>query len=596
MKSRLFSTAVALMALLSSCETIVEQSISVEVLPTEGQTVFTATLGADTKTYLEYQDGVYKTRWEADDQIFVLSTDSSDSTWWYDTPKLIEGAGTSTAKFAVGANVRGDKFYAYYGQAYYNSTGKFYPVLQQYQYRSYAYDNNLDGYYFPMYAESNTTSFAFKNLCSILKVDLVGTDYIDNVIFTPNDPTIPVAGKADLTFVDNEPVLTFPEDSLTSHKICFYVRQDLSETEPVSCYISIPPQTYTGGFTLTINSNTGSMDVVVKEDVTFERSQIRSVPQIAYENQVTTTWGLVGSMTSWGNDVVMTPVDNYQVIENYYIDASDEFKFRANGAWDLDFGYAGGDPIQPYTKVALVNGGANMKVAESGYYDIYLDVDGKTAIFEKIVECGFYDEVAALPDNTKVLVSGLVFAPYGRGFVMNIGQYWNNCILVYQGTNQSYYKPVMGNAVSFVATKTTYNNLPELIDLRNFTVLDDNVRDYGYNGYYDLYDPEAFLNFNLDSYAYVKFAGTLKKSGSYYNVEVDGVTDRIGSIEFPTQDLTEFLDKKVSVEGWFIGFASSGKYLKVVLRSIAFVDDDASTEDVVPGDDIVITKSEAMIR
>ena len=237
-----------------------------------------------------------------------------------------------------------------------------------------------------------------------------------------------------------------------------------------------------------------------------------------------------------------------------------------------------------------------MKVAESGYYDIYLDVDGKTAIFERIVECGLYDEVAALPDNTKVLVSGLVFAPYGRGFVMNIGQYWNNCILVYQGTNQSYYKPVMGNAVSFVATKTTYNNLPELIDLRNFTVLDDNVRDYGYNGYYDLYDPEAFLNFNLDSYAYVKFAGTLKKSGNYYNVEVDGVTERIGSIEFPTQDLTEFLDKKVSVEGWFIGFASSGKYLKVVLRSIAFVDDDASTEDVVPGDDIVITKSEAMIR
>ena len=77
---------------------------------------------------------------------------------------------------------------------------------------------------------------------------------------------------------------------------------------------------------------------------------------------------------------------------------------------------------------------------------------------------------------------------------------------------------------------------------------------------------------------------------------MDGVTERIGSIEFPTQDLTEFLDKKVSVEGWFIGFASSGKYLKVVLRSIAFVDDDASTEDVVPGDDIVITKSEAMIR
>lgn len=590
------------MALLSSCETIVEQSISVEVLPTEGQTVFTATLGADTKTYLEYQDGVYKTRWEADDQIFVLSTDSSDSTWWYDTPKLIEGAGTSTAKFAVGANVRGDKFYAYYGQAYYNSTGKFYPVLQQYQYRSYAYDNNLDGYYFPMYAESNTTSFAFKNLCSILKVDLVGTDYIDNVIFTPNDPTIPVAGEADLTFVDNEPVLTFPEDSLTSHEICFYVRQDLSETEPVSCYISIPPQTYTGGFTLKINSNTGSMDVVVKEDVTFERSQIRSVPTIKYENQETNTWGLVGEMTAWASDIEMTPDEEFQVIEEVYLEAGAEFKFRANCGWEVNLGaVAGYEAVAPDTVVSLAYDGSNMYVTETGYYSVYLNVVDLQVYFEKIdteeiVTCATYDEVAALPDDTMVMVQGFVLVPYGRGFVMNIGNYWNNCILVYQGTDQSMYTPVMGNEVALIARKTTYNNLPELTDIRSVEVLSDDQYDYGYNGYYNLYDPEAFLNFNLDSYAYVKFAGTLKKSGNYYNVEVDGVTERIGSIEFPTQDLTEFLDKKVSVEGWFIGFASSGKYLKVVLRSIAFVDDDASTEDVVPGDDIVITKSEAMIR
>lgn len=590
------------MALLSSCETIVEQSISVEVLPTEGQTVFTATLGADTKTYLEYQDGVYKTRWEADDQIFVLSTDSSDSTWWYDTPKLIEGAGTSTAKFAVGANVRGDKFYAYYGQAYYNSTGKFYPVLQQYQYGSGAYDNNLDGYYFPMYAESNTTSFAFKNLCSILKVDLVGTDYIDNVIFTPNDPTIPVAGKADLTFVDNEPVLTFPEDSLTSHEICFYVRQDLSETEPVSCYISIPPQTYTGGFTLKINSNTGSMDVVVKEDVTFERSQIRSVPTIKYENQETNTWGLVGEMTAWASDIEMTPDEQFQVIEEVYLEAGAEFKFRANCGWEVNLGaVAGYEAVAPDTVVPLAYDGSNMYVTETGYYSVYLNVVDLQVYFEKIdteeiVTCATYDEVAALPDDTMVMVQGFVFVPYGRGFVMNIGNYWNNCILVYQGTDQSMYTPVMGNEVALIARKTTYNNLPELTDIRSVEVLSDDQYDYGYNGYYNLYDPEAFLNFNLGSYAYVKFAGTLKKSGNYYNVEVDGVTERIGSIEFPTQDLTEFLDKKVSVEGWFIGFASSGKYLKVVLRSIAFVDDDASTEDVVPGDDIVITKSEAMIR
>ena len=590
------------MALLSSCETIVEQSISVEVLPAEEQTIFTADLGVDTKTYLEYEDGVYKTRWEDNDYIFVLSTDSSDSTYWYDTANLIEGAGTSSAKFAVGSNVRGDQYYAFYGSAYYNSMGVFCPILQEYQYGD---DNNLEGYYFPMYAESNTTSFAFKNLCSILKVDIVGTDYIDNVIFTPNDPTIPVAGEAELSFVDKEPVLTFPVDLQTSHRVCYYVRKTLNETESTSCYISIPPQTYTGGFTLTINSNTGSMEVKVAEDVTFERSQIRSVSTITYEDQNTVTWGLIGSMTGWSEDIVMTPEEEYHVLENVYLEDGYEFKFRANASWDVNIGAVYGNEILSLdTWNALEFNSANIRVPETGNYNIYLDPSVPCVYIEKTeseepeyVVCTTYDEVAALPDSTNVMVQGFVMVPYGRGFVMNIGNYWDNCILVYQGTDQSAYTPVMGNVVTLLAKKVTYNNLPELTEIEAVQVNDDQVADFGYNGYYNLYDSEKFAEFQSDRYVYVKYTGTLQKSGSYYNVAIDGVTERMGSIEFPIQDLTEYLDKKVSVEGWFIGFSGSGgKYLKTVLRSISFVDDDASAEDVVPGDDIIVTKAEAMIR
>jgi hypothetical protein len=72
----------------------------------------------------------------------------------------------------------------------------------------------------------------------------------------------------------------------------------------------------------------------------------------------------------------------------------------------------------------------------------------------------------------------------------------------------------------------------------------------------------------------------------------------MGSIEYPTQDLTPFIGKKVSVEGWFIGFTGGGKYLKVVLKSISVIDDSGSAEDVVPGDDIVVTtkKSKRVIE
>ena len=366
MKNRLFSMTAAAIALLSSCEEMVQQEILYEVLPAEEQTVFTANLGVDTKTYLEYEEGVYKTRWEAGDDIFILAT-NSDGTYWYEHAEIIEGTGTSTGKFAATANLKGEKYHAYYGyNSYFNGEGKFSPQLPEYQYRPGHYDengdwvgdNNVYGYYFPMFAESTTTSFSFQNLCAILKVDLVGTDYVENVIFTPNDPTVPVAGGTDLSFVDGEPVLAFV-DSTAIHRVCFYVQEVLDPAEPASCYISIPAQTYPGGFTLTINSASGSMTVETTEDVVFERSQIRSVPTITYENQVTNTWGLCGVMTDWNTDIPMTLEEQYFVLEDQYLEAGQEFKFRANGDWTVNYGYTG-QAINPDTGVELTANGPNM--------------------------------------------------------------------------------------------------------------------------------------------------------------------------------------------------------------------------------------------
>ena len=606
MKKVLFGCAVAVLALFSACENLepqVQTVTSTVKVNTEDAVIFTAGLGVDTKTYLEFEKDVYKTRWESADNIFILAT-NSDSTYRYEHADIIEGAGTSTAKFAASVNMKGEKYFAYYGaNSYFSYDGKFSPELQEYQYRKAYYDeeiadvvyeNNLEGIYFPMYAESDNTSFTFKNLCSILKVDLVGTDYIENVVFTPNDKTIPVAGRAELTMVNGAPELTFPTDTLARYSVCFYVQETLDPVEPVSCYISLPAQTYTGGFTLTINSASGSMTVETKEDVVLERSQIRAVPTITYENQVSNTWGLCGVMTDWTTDIQMTLVEQYFVLEDLALEAGQEFKFRANGEWTVNYGYVH-QAIEPGSTIELTANGPNMYVTETGIYDIILDPNAGLAQFVRTdadleyITCETYDEVAALPDNTLVLLQGIVFASYGRGFVMNIGQYWENCILVYQGTDQSYYTPVVGNTVAMIAKKVTYNNLPEITDIQAFEVLSDGEYDYGYDTYYNLMDPEVFKTIEIDRYQYVKYAGTLKKEGNYYNVIIDGVTERKGSLEFPTQDLTEFLDKKVAIEGYFIGFVSGGKYLKTVLKSIQFVDDEGSTEDVIPGDDIVVT-------
>ena len=594
----------AAVALLSSCETFVEQEVSVDVLPAEKeQVVFTAGLGVDTKTYLEYEEGVYKTRWSDGDQIFLFGT-KSDGSYEYETISIVEGAGTSEGTFA--GSVTAEKYFAFYGPGNVYQTGEWLVALQQYQYAPKLYDaetdeelyyDNISGdYYFPMYAESTTTSFNFQNLCAILKVGLTGTDYIDNVTLTPNDPTAFVSGRAWVELVDGEPVLEFV-DTLAYNSVCYYFRETLEETAVKNCYISIPPQTFKGGFKLTINSDKGLMEVNITDDITFERSQIRAIPEIKYVNEVSNVWGLVGTINDWGNsgapDIEMSCSQGLYYALNQYLEAGDEVKFRANGTWEVNLG-AGADPnIVSGEVMKLAFNGQNLIVTETGYYDIIVDVTSQLARFDLVepdyVECASYEEVAALEDGTKVLIQGFVMVPYGRGFVMNVGQYVDNSILVYQGTDQSLYTPVMGNIIQIIAEKTTFNNLPELHKIELVNVLDDQEYDYGYYYYYDLNTAEAFDNTEITAYKYVKFAGTLRYTGQYYNVEVEGA-NRVGSIEFPLEDLSPYYDQKVSVEGWFIGYTGAGKYLKVVARKVELVDDSASTEDVIPGDDIAVAK------
>lgn len=591
----------AAVALLSSCETFVEQEVSVEVLPAvKEQVVFTAGLGADTKTYLEYEEGVYKTRWSEGDKIFLFGT-NSDSTYVYETISIVDGIGTSVGTFA--GTVEAENYFAMYGPGTVYAGGEWVVDLQQYQYspklydeeaEEYMYVDNIEGNgYFPMYAQSSSTTLNFQNLCAILKVGLSGTDYVDNIVLTPNDPTAYVAGSALVELVDGEPQLNFYADSLGAHSVCYYLQEILDPAQVKNCYISIPPQTFKGGFKLTINSDKGSMEVNITEDITFERSQIRAIPEIQYVNEISNVWSLCGTMTDWTGDIEMGYSEGYHYILGQYLEAGDELKFRANGSWDVNLGAGVNNQIIPGEVMELAFNSGNLIVTETGYYDIILDVTNALARFDLLepeyVECASYEEVAALEDGTKVLIQGFVMVPYGRGFVMNVGQYVDNSILVYQGTDQSLYTPVMGNIIQIIAEKTTYNNLPELHKIELVNVLDDQEYDYGYYYYYDLNTAEAFDNTEITAYKYVKFAGTLRYTGQYYNVEVDGAA-RMGSIEYPIEDLSPYYDQKISVEGWFIGYSGAGKYLKVVARKVELVDDSASTEDVIPGDNIAVAK------
>jgi hypothetical protein len=95
---------------------------------------------------------------------------------------------------------------------------------------------------------------------------------------------------------------------------------------------------------------------------------------------VKTTWGLIGSATpgGWNTDSNMTystTTNVWTVTVNLVVG---DIKFRANGAWDINFGDTGGDKKLEY-------GGDNIPVAAAGNYTITLDLS-KTIYKYKIVK------------------------------------------------------------------------------------------------------------------------------------------------------------------------------------------------------------------
>ena len=597
MKRKLIGMAIAAGAMLSACQTL-ENPTEFDAPVQDNATIFTADLGPQTKTYLDFdaESGVYKTKWADGDGIIILAS-QSDGSFKGASGYLVDGIGTTSGKFA--SDISGEHYLAFYGyrsSASDLSKGEILPFFRVEQYSRQSTDStgvmtvekSFSDYAFPMYAESDSTVFQFKNLGGILKMSLTGTDYISSIYITSNSG-VKMSGGSRIIMNDNGGFTTEMVDSLSSDFVRYVLNAKLSETEATDCYIVLPPQTYTGGITIKINSVSGQMIKTISSDFTLERSQIRAIPAFEYKNEETYSWAVIGSMSNWSEDIPMEFADNVYKINGINLTEGDEFKFRANGDWAFNLGgmYAP-TPIGTDDTQTVIADGGNFQVTTTGTYDIELDPVNGLASFickDSYVECEDYDSVASLSNNTKVSVTGFVLATYKRGFILNIGNYWGNTILVYQGTDQSMYKPVIGNQVTVLCEKVTYNNLPELTNISSITVIDAGERNYMYGQYIDLTSSADFDSFYWDRYDYVKFIGTLEYTGSYWNVNVDGATAHVGSIMFPDQDLTAFIGKKVLVGGWFCGF-SGNKYLNIVLREISESSTDGSTEDVTPGDDL----------
>lgn len=405
MKRYFILTILALGALGSSCE-MVEQPEQIAPQPSgtagslyaseesDDSVLFTATIGdADTKTYMEWSssDYGYKLNWDSDDHIHVFnrngaSLDEGD----YEYCSIADGAGTPTATF--GGTLQAESYFAYYGTGGYYINGVLYPSIPTTQ--SHHYESGPDDIdiYYPMAAVSTDGSFKFKNLFGVLQLEVCGNgEVLEYVRVYSNDGSTQMSGYMQLDLDGRRPKLiqpeSFPVEDMHVYNdvyyLCYYY---LDPTDPIICNIALPAQTYPGGFTVELRTDRGWMELSTSENVVLDPSEIRRVPQISYVSEVIyhDSWALIGEMNSWREDLSMEYYEDLDVyvLSEQYLEAGQEFKFRANASWEVNLGTGDGAEVSPDTDVALFQDGANITVSESGYYNIYLDVTNGRAHFE----------------------------------------------------------------------------------------------------------------------------------------------------------------------------------------------------------------------
>ncbi|MBQ2958291.1 MAG: hypothetical protein IJE06_01285 [Alistipes sp.] len=124
-------------------------------------------------------------------------------------------------------------------------------------------------------------------------------------------------------------------------------------------------------------------------------------PVVVIEGLTDHTWGLIGSFagSGWDTDVAMTIEGDWAYVKNVSLANGDEFKFRADGSWDLSYGSACDVNVgETYT---TYNNGNNMKfVGEDGAYNIYFSM----------VDAKFYMEEYISATTVEAVMADLGFA------------------------------------------------------------------------------------------------------------------------------------------------------------------------------------------
>ena len=318
MKKTILSTAIIATAFLAaSCA---KENIQESIAPVENASVFTATIenGASTKTTVERSAGsqaTYKTKWESTDQIsingvtYTAAPDVTDAT---------QATFTTTS-----GSVPTATFKAYFPANMYYSDSK--AILSA----SYTY---TDGKYnMPMYAQSETTSLSFKNLCGVLAITVNGTDFasVEKIeVFSDKQ----MNGEFSATAAG---VLSFASvtltDALKKVALEFTSAKTIASDGSATFYIPVPANTH-NPLTIKVTGGSSTKIMVTKKSggVAVERNKVYP---ITFDGE------LIAGTANANINSVETPVNWVRLWENgpkfaeYNVGATSATDYGGYYAW-----------------------------------------------------------------------------------------------------------------------------------------------------------------------------------------------------------------------------------------------------------------------
>ena len=237
----------------------------------------------DSRTSLsDLQNGMYYPLWAADDEIAVYVDNDTDPSKF----TLTSGEETTVASFS--GSRKGDDYIAVYPYDVAGSISDGAISLTLPSTQKYVKDSFGPGA-FPMLASGSADDgLTFMNLCSVLKISLTGTAAVRNVKLTANDENTFMSGPASVTTdytASSESLLSISIGG--SRSVVLDTKGlEISENSPADVFIVVPSQTYAGGFTIEVDTYTDTLKTTVTSDITFERSQIRAIKELALESEV----------------------------------------------------------------------------------------------------------------------------------------------------------------------------------------------------------------------------------------------------------------------------------------------------------------------